>query len=653
VYAQTPPADLVIEGVPPIPDSIQKVTDAYWKVSENFFMDWDPNSSGMLVSTQGPETRQLQLLPAPMGEAKLTTKFADNIALGGFTRRTGDRIVFAADHAGDEFYQLYGMDPISGQTQLLTDGDSRNSDVVFDHAGKQIAYLSMMPAARDDVLYVMDPHNPDSRRVILTPDDAGWLLEDWAHDGLHLLAIHLSYEGGFIWSINSSTGETTMLTKPKMDEHQPFYVMARYVPDDTGMYVIILGPKQKRYIDFLPLGDGRIGKVPENVAEADDIEVSPDGTWLAYLDGKEGSETLHIFNTHTGEELPKPPLEPSSFGPMRWNGPGTQLGFSYGSASEPFQAYSYDITSRQLVQWTKSDTSQLNLAQVKPEIIKVNSFDDREIAGYLYRPDPRKFPGKRPVLISIHGGPSAQFLPNYLGAYNYYLNELGVALLYPNVRGSTGYGYEFMNLDNGKKREDSVKDIGAFLDWIGTDSRLDSSRVGVQGGSYGGYMTLATLVHYGNRVRCGSDLMGITNFVTLLRHTKQFWQASARYEFGDERVPEMNTFLESISPANEATEIHDPVMITAGKNDPRVPQSESEQMVNALKAQNDIVWYIIGENEGHGFHNKADEAYRFAAESFFFQTYLLPEKRLTPLAPETQPSPAEPKPEAPTVRQTD
>jgi len=628
-----PPSDLVIDGVPPVPDTLLQATAPYWKVEENYFLGWQPKTNAMLINVRGQETRQVEILKSPEGESTLKTQFPDNITSAAFMPNVGTPIVFAADHFGDEFYQLYSLDPLGGKTQLLTDGDSNNTDVIFDHTGKQIAFLSTMAGGRYDVIYVMDPRDPDSRRIIMTPETDGWMLEDWAHDGGHILALHLTWDAGYLWSINTSTGETRLLTKTP--ETQKYFLSAKYTPQDNGVFGLVLGVYGKITIEYLPVtNDGPVRKVPQDVTDALDLEMSHDGIWMAYLTGKEEAQTLHVYNTVTGEELPKIPLEPALFGRMRWTEDDSQLGFNYGSGNAPFQAYSYDMKTHQVRQWTHTDLSGISAARIKPELIKLKSFDEREISGYLYRPDPQKFPGKRPVLISIHGGPSAQFVPEYLGAYNYYLDGLGVALFYPNVRGSTGFGTEFMELDNGRKREDSVKDIGAVLDWIDNDPRLDSSRIGVQGGSYGGYMTLATLYHYGNRVRCGSDMMGITDFVTLLRHTKQWWLPSARDEFGDERVPEMNKFLESISPLNHAAEIHDPLMITAGKSDLRVPASESEQMVKAMKAQNGITWYILGEEEGHGFHRASDSEYQFAAETYFFETYLLPDKRLTPLGPE-------------------
>ena len=643
--AQTqPPSGLVVTGVPPIPDAIMQATAPYWKVKEDYFMDWDPKTGAMLINTQGKETRQLHLLMAPEGEVKLTTLFADAISGASFMPPGGSPIVFEADHDGNEFYQLYSLDPATGKTQLLTDGDSRNDSVIYDHTGKQIAFLSTMSGGRYEVIYVMDPRNPDSRRIIMTPDSDGWLMCDWAHDGGHIVVSHLTGWGGYLWSINTSTGETKMLTTTP--ETQRYYLKAQYTPQDNGLFVVVLGTHAKLTIDYLPLtNDGPVRKVPKDVEDVLDMELSPDANWIAYVRGEKDSQTLHIFNTITGEEVPKIPLAPALFARIRWTEDSTQIGFNYGSATLPFQAYAYNVPNHQLTQWTRINVSDLPDIPVKPELVKINSFDELEISGYLYRPDPRKFPGKRPVVVAIHGGPASEYIPEYLGAYNYYLDGLGVALFYPNVRGSTGFGTRFMDLDNEYKREDSVKDIGAVLDWIETDPRLDSSRIGVQGGSYGGYMVLASLYHYGNRLRCGSDEMGITDFVTLLRHTKKWWQPSARREFGDERYPEMNKFLEGISPLNHAAEIHDPLMIAAGKSDPRVPESESDQMVKAMNAQNGMVWYLLGENEGHGFRRASDEQYRFAAEAYFFQTYLLPEKRLTPLGP----PPAEIKPSDPSM----
>ena len=194
-----------------------------------------------------------------------------------------------------------------------------------------------------------------------------------------------------------------------------------------------------------------------------------------------------------------------------------------------------------------------------------------------------------------------------------------MVLIFPNVRGSSGYGKTYLKLDNGKHRDDAVKDIGALLDWIAGQKDLDKSRVGVTGGSYGGFMSLAVQTNYNDRIKAGIDIVGISNFVSFLQNTQGYRRDLRRAEYGDERDPEMRSFLERISPLARAHKIHTPILIVQGRNDPRVPISESEQMVAALKKNNVPVWYVVGTNEGHGFAKKANQDYLQAVEVEFLR----------------------------------
>jgi dipeptidyl aminopeptidase/acylaminoacyl peptidase len=254
--------------------------------------------------------------------------------------------------------------------------------------------------------------------------------------------------------------------------------------------------------------------------------------------------------------------------------------------------------------------------------VKWKSFDGREISGFYYRPAAR-FTGKRPVIINIHGGPEGQARPSFLGRTNYYLNELGVAVIYPNVRGSLGYGKSFVKLDNGMRREDSVKDIGALLDWVTTQPELDASRVLVTGGSYGGYMTLASATHYNDRICCSVDVVGISNFNTFLKNTESYRRDLRRVEYGDEREPAMRDFFERIAPINNAAKITKPLFVIQGANDPRVPRTEAEQMVATVKRNGSPVWYMMAKDEGHGFRKKINADYQFYATVMFVQRHLL------------------------------
>jgi dipeptidyl aminopeptidase/acylaminoacyl peptidase len=292
------------------------------------------------------------------------------------------------------------------------------------------------------------------------------------------------------------------------------------------------------------------------------------------------------------------------------------------NAQGPEDVYSLDVATGKLERWTNSETAVPTKDFPAAELIKWKSFDGKMISGFLYRP-PAKFTGKRPVMVVIHGGPEGQSQPLFLGRQNYLLNEMGIALIYPNVRGSTGYGKSFTLLDNGFLREDTYKDINALFDWIGAQPQLEASRVGVTGGSYGGHMTLAISTFYSDRIRCSVDIVGMSNLVTFLEHTEGYRRDLRRAEYGDERDPKMREFLERIAPMNNIEKIKKPMLVVAGKNDPRVPVSESDQIVAALKKEGTPVWYVMAKDEGHGYQKKANQDYQFYATVEFLQEYLL------------------------------
>ena len=310
-------------------------------------------------------------------------------------------------------------------------------------------------------------------------------------------------------------------------------------------------------------------------------------------------------------------------GALAWHNNGRDLGFSIGSARSTSDVYSVDATTGAVARWTEGELGGLVASELsEPELIRWKSFDGLEMTGFYYRA-PGKFPGKRPVLINIHGGPEGQSRPTFIGRNNYYLNELGVSILYPNVRGSTGYGKTFVSLDNGVKREDSVKDIGALLDWIATRPELDASRVMVMGGSYGGYMTLAVSTHYSSRLRAALDVVGISNFNTFLKNTESYRRDLRRVEYGDERDPKIAAFFEQIAPLNNAQKINHPLFVVQGGNDPRVPLSEADQMVERVKQNGKPVWYLMAKDEGHGFAKKQNADFQFYATVMFVRQYLL------------------------------
>ena len=286
--------------------------------------------------------------------------------------------------------------------------------------------------------------------------------------------------------------------------------------------------------------------------------------------------------------------------------------------------FSLDVETGNVARWTQhAAVNGVKRPFSEAEPIAWKSFDGLAISGFIHRPSSKEFSGKRPVIISIHGGPESQARPGFRGRSNYWINERGYAMIYPNVRGSSGFGKRFLEADNAKKREDSVKDIGALLDWVQTQPDLDASRVAVMGGSYGGYMVLATSMMYSNRLAAASNSVGISHFVSFLENTETYRRDLRRSEYGDERDPDMRKFLESISPLTHADKIKLPLMVSHGKNDPRVPYTEAEQIVKKVRANGSPVWYLLAEDEGHGFAKKANADFQFATMTTFYDRYLL------------------------------
>jgi dipeptidyl aminopeptidase/acylaminoacyl peptidase len=358
--------------------------------------------------------------------------------------------------------------------------------------------------------------------------------------------------------------------------------------------------------------------------DVENFDLSEDGKTIAFSTNENGLSKLYLLDTATGKFRAVPDVPAGVIYNLAFHTNSEDVGFSLTSARSPLDAYSLNIKTGKIERWTRSETGGLNPANFRePELVSWKSFDGRVITGFLYTPDPAKFPGKRPIIVDIHGGPEGQSRPDFMGRNNYILNELGVAIVYPNVRGSTGYGKEFTKLDNGFHRDDTYKDIGALLDWIGAQPSLDAGRIMIFGGSYGGHMTWATAAFYNDKIRCAMPIVGMSNLVTFLEHTEAYRRDLRRVEYGDERDPAMRAYLEKIAPMNHLDAMHKPIFAVVGKNDPRVPWSESRQILDKLNAQGTPTWFMMANDEGHGYAKKGNQDLLFDAEVMFIRKYLL------------------------------
>ena len=619
-----PNENLIVEGVPSIPGSLADTVGRYTEFRAASFSSWHPTKREMLISTRFGDTAQVHQVKFPGGDRRQLTFFPDRVGGGNFPPKGGEFFVFSKDTGGSEFFQGYRYDLANGNVTLLTDGKSRNTGGVWSNSGQLLVYGSTRRNGKDVDLYVVNPLDPKSDRMLLQLVGGGWGATDWSPDDREIIiGEYISANESYLWLVNAQTGEKTLLT-PKGGTEKIAYGSGQFSKDGKGVYVTTDRESEFQRLAYIDLATKQHKFLTDHIKwDVDEFDLSPDGKILAFVTNEDGIARLHLLDTSTGKEKPVANLPIGQIFGIDWHQNSTDLGFTLVSARSTSDVYSLDVKTGKVDRWTYSETGGLNTDHFsEPELVRWKSFDGKMISGFLYLP-PAKFKGPRPVVINIHGGPEGQARPGFLGRNNYFLDEMGVAIIFPNIRGSSGYGKTFLKLDNGFLREDSYKDINSLIDWIKTRPELDADRIMVTGGSYGGHMTLAVATNYNDRIRAALSVVGPSNLVTFLKNTQDYRRDLRRVEYGDERDPKMAEFLERTAPLNNVQKIKKPLFVVAGKNDPRVPASESEQMVAAVRKNGTPVWYLAAKDEGHGFAKKKNVDFQFYATIMFMQEYLL------------------------------
>jgi dipeptidyl aminopeptidase/acylaminoacyl peptidase len=617
--------NLVIESIPEIPEEVFQRLQQYGNTRSASLEGWHPSGEGILISTRFGETTQLHWVKEP-GGARHQITFFDEPILGATVSPSAEvnGFIFSKDIGGSEMYQLYFYDVASSRHRLLTDGESRHQNAVWANDGKHFVFTSPKRNGRDWDIYAGDI-GKDGEAKSLLQEGGVWGVAEWSPDDSKLaLGRYVSINESYPYIYDFETGKLDPLNPT--DEKVAYGGMA-FAKDGKGIYFTSDQGAEFQRLQYYNLKSGKIkvlsGEIDWSVEE---LALSDDGRYLAFTVNESGISRLYVRDLRSGKNLDLPETPVGQIYGLIFEPDGHRLGMVLDTPQTPGDIFSLDVKKKELVRWTNSEIGGLDSnALVVPELTEYPTFDEvngkpRMIPAFYYKPEGE---GPFPVVIDIHGGPEAQRRPYFRPMTQYVVNELGMAYISPNVRGSDGYGKSYLQLDNGFKREDSVKDIGALLDWIETREELDSERVVVSGGSYGGYMVLAAMVHYNDRLRAGIDVVGISNFVTFLTNTKSYRQDMRRAEYGDERDPEMKEFLMEISPLTHADKITKPMFIVQGQNDPRVPVTESEQMVSTIRENGGEVWYLLAMDEGHGFRKKSNRDYLEAAVSLFLERYAL------------------------------
>ncbi|QAY79267.1 prolyl oligopeptidase family serine peptidase [Sphingosinicella sp. BN140058] len=605
-----------LQNVPEIPADVRDAVQRYQSYREAEIEDWLPDGS-MLITTRFGATRQVHRVLAPGAARTQLTFFSEPV--GGVWRIPGsERFLVSRDTGGDEWFQLYAMG-LTGPPVQLTEPGTRNQSPVLGKDGKLLAWSRAVKGSSDYAILVANPADPTSRRVAYQGKGA-ISPEDISPDGKQILLTRgISNREMRLSILDVATGQATELAFTAAEPAR--YLQPRFVRGGAAILAITdQGSDVLRLVE-IDLATGKSIQVSgESKWEVERFDLSEDGRVLAYPYNEDGFSRLVVQDFRTRRALPQPQLPKGVLTGLKFSPDGKRLGISLTNATSAGDAWTWDVAGAQLARWTQSELGGLDPAQLaEPRLIRFRSFDGLSVPAFVYRPRNAAADTRTPVIIDIHGGPESQTRPIWNPGAQYFADLLGATVILPNVRGSEGYGKAYLNLDNGAKREDSVKDIGALLDWIGQQPDLDPGRVAVYGQSYGGYMSLAVSTHYSDRLVGSVERYGISNWISFLQNTEAYRRDNRRAEYGDERDPAMRAVLERISPLANVGAIRKPMLVMQGANDPRVPQSESDQVVDRLRAGGVETWYVLFADEGHGFQKKPNNDLRREVETVFLR----------------------------------
>ncbi len=682
----TPASNLVVENIPPISAELVKKVEAYTEFKSSSIVAWHPKNGSVLIRSRLGNTPQLQIIKSPGAKPEPLTDFPDAVSGATFQPKNGGYLLFEKAADGDEIFRIYRLDladasiaadkknseSTSNTITAISPAGERASAPAWNRKGDRIVFTTVTvdknnPAARAAAvdsaarvattkLYMVDPLKPETAKIIASFEGGRVSNFRFARNDKALTYLeYISANESHLWIMDVASGKKHRLTpEPKAGDAPVAYSSARFSRDGKGFYTTSDRDSEFRRLVLIDLITSKeavlTGHLPYDV---NDFAISYQANRIAFTTNEEGSSVLRFLDLASGKELPRPALLAGEISGLRWKSSGneeggaeedvveksathsankadadiktqSELAFNLSSARSPGEVYTFNLSTIKMTRWTNGSIPGLSpLDFVDPKLVRWKSFDGLMISGFLYQPDEKKFPGKRPVIINIHGGPEGQARPGFIARNNYLVNEMGLAIIYPNVRGSSGFGKTFLAMDNGVKREDSVKDIGALLTWIKSQPQLDANKILVMGGSYGGYMSLAVATHYADQIAGSIDTVGISNFVTFLTNTESYRRDLRRAEYGDERNPEMRKFLEAISPLTNAHKISKPLFVVQGRNDPRVPYTEALQIVEKVKKQAVPVWFLMANDEGHGFAKKSNQDFLFYAQVKFMEMTLL------------------------------
>ena len=580
---------------------------------------FSPDGSRIAFVTNISGLPQVWTMPTSGGYPSLVTSFDDPV---GFVTWSpdGQWLAFNVAPGGGFNEQIYIVRPDGTGLRRLTEGGKENNFLDgWSPDGRFIAFSSNRrdPSARDS--YLVDVATGQSRMIAQNRGIGS--IADVSRDGKYAVVNRLVNRGdNNLYLVRLSDGKETILT-PHDGPGQ--FGGIRFSPDGRTFY--LASNKDRDLTAFARVrldSDGQPGPI-EVLAARDDgelggAEMNEQGTSVALLWNIAGRSELSFYDTAKGKILPGPKLPAEIAGAPEFSDDGRRLAMAISGASLPADVWVLDLDSKQFTQLTQSPHAGIDLSKlVKPELVRYKAHDGLELSGWLYRPPGMTKPGS--IVLSFHGGPEGQERPGFNSLYQALLSR-GITVFAPNVRGSSGFGKRFVNLDNGALRENGVKDIKASVDYVVSAGVADPKRIGIVGGSYGGYMVMAGLTEYPDMFAAGANLFGVVNFETFFKNTQPWMAAISKIEYGDpDKEADM---LRRLSPLTRIDRVKAPTIVLHGANDTNVPVIEAEQVVENLKKRNVPVEYVLFPDEGHGWRKTPNRIRSTVSIVRFFEKHL-------------------------------
>lgn len=619
--------NMVLEDVPEIPDEIKSRIQQYQNTRSASFVDWVPNNGGALITTRFGNTAQLHIVKEPGGARSQISFFDEPVSNGTFSPSNNyDGFLFTKDIGGNEFSQIYWYDMKTRNTSMLSDGKSRNFGVAWSNKGDQFSFTSSRRNGKDFDIYISHMEFPEKATIKVDRGDGYWVATDWSPDDSKLIVIqYLSSTKSNSYILDIATKELTLINDNKTEA---VFLATGWDKSGKNIYATTNQGREFNTLVQYNVDSKKSTYITEDIPwDIEDGAVNKSRTNAAFIVNENGFSQLYLMDLLTNKYKKVTDLPIGQIGSIKFHPNEDKLAMTMNTSQMPGDIFTLDLKTMKSERWTTSEVGGLDTSTFPtPELFSFETYDEvdgkkRTIPAFMYKP--KNATGPLPVMISIHGGPESQHTPNFSSFYAYLANDLGIAIIAPNVRGSSGYGKTFLKLDNGFNRENSVKDIGKLIEWIENKPEFDKDKIAVFGGSYGGYMVLSSMYNFNDKIKCGIDIVGISNFVTFLENTEEYRRDLRRAEYGDERDPKMREYLLSISPTNHVNEFKAPLFVIQGANDPRVPMSEAEQMVKSIRENNGTVWYMLAKDEGHGFRKKENRDQMTEAVALFLQENLL------------------------------